>query len=623
MGRTLASLLVRLEGDDSDLQRVYDRAQKASTDFASFANRAGTAVLAIGTAAIAAGNKLLTMSGTAEQTQVSFEVFTKSAEKARKLLSDLNQDSIPSPFRPEQYQAAAKTLLGFGDSLANVRNSLRNLGEAAAATGARDLSGLSLVYGQIIAQQRAFTQDLNQFVNQGIPIFDLLADVMDAPKSQLKELAAQGKITADIVEQAFERAASSGGRFEGAMLKQSKTLNGLVSILEGNLNLRLRDLGDRLLPGAKIAAEELNKQVDVLGAEIQRLDESGTLDQLSAGFVALASSIDIMVRNVIAATGPIRGLVNIFQGEFKSALDNFAAPFENLGNLTGDLDRISEKYHETLKALSKTTDVIGAGTGRYAGFISEATDKVSQLDNAAKKLKLTLSDLPEFDFGGVKILGDGLSSAFIQAQKLQKLLSTGVLSDSDIARRFGPNLDARAAQASPEDARALLGDSLSPDAPEIVGNLTNKIETLRNITSGFGEAFGQAFSQIPNLIGSAIVGAKSFGEAWRNVGRGLKSIFQQLIKDLIAVLIKTLLISAVTKLLGNPTGGFGKSFLDQLKGGGGGGGFGLGAGIGAISGLIGAGSFRNQPIEVFGNLRGNDLFVSNRRTASLYNRIGG
>lgn len=628
MARTLASLLVRLEGDPSRLIKAYKQAQASTAQFAEYADQLGRGIAAIGTVAIAAGGKLLSMAGDAEQTRVSFEVFTKSAESARKLLADLNRDSIPSPFTPETYQAAAKTLLGFGESLGNVRNSLRNLGEAAAATGQKDLSGLSLVYGQIIAQQRAFTQDLNQFVNQGIPIFDLLADTMQRPAGEMKKLAAEGKITSDVIQKAFADAAAEGGRFEGAMLKQSETLNGLLSILQGNLNVQLRTLGEKLLPGAKIAVQEANKQLSLFSKEIERMAADGTLDDISAGFTAIASSMGVFVRNINASLGPLRGLINLLRGDLKQAAEDFLDPFENLKNIPGDLDKLNEKFEETKRILAG--ERIGQ-RGRL-GFLANFGKEIEEItkpsggggaDKAAedlKKLEKALSQLNRgFASGPLRGLSGGPLEYFTKG------IDDAVISTDEFLKKVGQfkGLDAIASQASPQEARALLGDTLTPGLAEAgtpietLIEMENRLASARQLAADFGLTFGSAFGQIPGLLSQAAEGAKSFGEVWKNVGKGLKEVFKQLIKDLIAVLIKTALIRGLTALLGDPTGGFGKSFLDALGGGGG------GLGSAALSGLAGSGGFDARRIELYSNISGNDLYLSNQRTGQLYNRTGG
>lgn len=632
MARTLASLLVRLEGDDRNLSQTFDRAKKNAVSFSDFANQASGTILAIGAAAIGAGTKLLTMSGNAEQTRVSFEVFTGSASKARKLLEELNRDSIPSPFTPEAYQGAAKTLLGFGDSLENVRTSLRDLGEAAAATGARDLSGLSLVYGQIIAQQKAYTQDLNQFINQGIPIFDLLADVMQRPKSEIKALAAEGKITSDVIVEAFNKAASAGGRFEGAMLKQSQTLNGLLSILKGNLDLQLRSLGDTLLPGAKVAVEELNKQVDIMSGELQALYQDGTFDQIAAGLVAVASGIGIMVRNMIAGTGITRGFANVLQGDFGEAIQAFGEPFANLGNFADDLQKFSTVYDDTLAKLTQAR--LGSG---FASSLDNLTDKLNEFETslggggtggggggggagpAAEAFVLKLEDMVT----RVDLVGTGLTTATERANRFAEAMAGAVISTEEFLKKTNQPLtgDPLGNISSLDQAQNLFsaGDPLAPAefGPQLT---TDQLAAMRQelilnqeAAIGFGEAFGNAFAAIPDLIGSAIANAKSFSDVWKTVGQGLKQIFKQLLADIIKLILRTLILKLITAAI---TGGAGAAAP-------GAGAQGLFSGFGGgASSLLGSGAL-GKGIEIFGQLSGSDLLLSNRRTGSLFNRIGG
>lgn len=636
MARTLASLLVRLEGDASRLDATLKKSRGELQGFTKFANRAGLAALAVGTSAIAAGAKLVKMAGDAENTRKSFEVFTGSAESARKLFDDLNKLSIPTPFTPEQYQAATKTLLGFGESLDNVRGTLGRLGNVAAGVGQRDLSGLALVYGQVIAQQKAYSQDLNQFINQGVPIFDLLAQAMDKPRDQIKKLASEGKVTSDVLAEAFRLATAEGGKFEGAMAKQAKTFNGLISVIEGQFNNLLRELGDAILPAAKIAAEALITAMDSLSGVLDDLRSSGKLNQISAGFIAIAENLQILARNVIAATGPIRALVLLLKGEFTEAAKALAEPITNLGNLMDDAGKFADSYNAALVKLNGVKVNALSVSGRYSKSLEELTQKTKDLGGAAsgstEEVKTFATQVREY----------------IEAlEKIPRI---------DGFQKPGPD---RFSGTSTQDLRAALPDTLTPDVREIQGTasigsrdiagnvlsgfqngavaegvaqtiarvseLNSKIAESAAIAEPFNQAFVGAIGALPELIGTAIESAKSFGDIWKTVGQGLKQVFRQLIADLIKTAIRMFLINKILSAIFPGSG-----LVAGLAGGGG-----LSGGLlGGVGSLIGSsGGFGNnlgsspilkQPssIEIYGKLSGRDIYLSNSRAGYIKSRTG-
>ena len=87
-------------------------------------------------------------------------------------------------------------------------------------------------YSQVQMAQVAYTEDLNILQDRGIPIFKGLAEVMGVSVAEVKNMASQGKITADIYNQALDSIASTT---EGAMDKQSKTFSGMLSTIQDNV----------------------------------------------------------------------------------------------------------------------------------------------------------------------------------------------------------------------------------------------------------------------------------------------------------------------------------------------------------------------------------------------------
>lgn len=196
------------------------------------------------------GAKALDLSKNYEQTLVSFELFTGSLENAEALVTKLDKFSLKTPFEPTEVNAAAKTLLGFGRSADIVLEDLELIGNAAAASGS-DLGNLALVFGQVAGAGKLQGQDALQLINAGIPVYQLLSESLGVSVAQVKELQGQGKITFETLREGFAKASAEGGKFEGALIKQSKTFAGLVSTAKGAFDAVLRNAGDALLPVIK------------------------------------------------------------------------------------------------------------------------------------------------------------------------------------------------------------------------------------------------------------------------------------------------------------------------------------------------------------------------------------
>ena len=252
----------------------------------------GASILAIG----AITNKAIKLASTFEQTTVSFKTLTGSITKAKGLVDQLESFSVITPFTPDEILKAGKTLLAFGLEADRIGDVINNLGEAAAATGA-DMNNLAFIFGQARATGVLFTQDLNQLANAGLPILKLLADEMGEAEGNIRKLASEGKITFDVLDGAFRRAAQEGGKFNGALKAQSETLAGLQSTAVGVRDAFLRAFGGRLLGAAKAfqrtligiwnaaldfvkvdLATELGREKDALNLLVDKIDDA-TLSQ--------------------------------------------------------------------------------------------------------------------------------------------------------------------------------------------------------------------------------------------------------------------------------------------------------------------------------------------------------
>jgi tape measure domain-containing protein len=182
-----------------------------------------------------------------EQTRISFETMLGSADKANKVINDLNQFSNKTPFKNKEVLTAGRNLLAFGIAQEKVLPTMRAIGDVSSGLKI-PFNELSEIYGKIKVQNTVFSEDLNQLAGRGIPIFDELAKVMGVAPENIKKLASQGKITFPFIEQAFNNMSGEGGKFFNLMEKQSQSFGGKWSTFLGKLQLGATKLGEKALP---------------------------------------------------------------------------------------------------------------------------------------------------------------------------------------------------------------------------------------------------------------------------------------------------------------------------------------------------------------------------------------
>ncbi len=227
---------------------------------AGFTSVAGLAVQAgvrVAGAFIDIGKKSIELAAGFEKAKVSWGVLMGDVAKGNEVFSQLQSFAAKTPLSFQSVETAARTLSGFGVEAENLIPTLSKLGDISLGDNQK-LQQLALVFGQVKAQGRAMTQDLYQFVNAGVPIFQMLADVTGVTAGEIKELAAQGKIGYEEIAAAIEKATGEGGKFQGMMEKTSETTAGKFSTFLDNVNQRLAKMGETFLPAVNAALDTMN-----------------------------------------------------------------------------------------------------------------------------------------------------------------------------------------------------------------------------------------------------------------------------------------------------------------------------------------------------------------------------
>ncbi|CAH1002694.1 hypothetical protein LEM8419_03566 [Neolewinella maritima] len=350
----------------------------------------------------ALGGKALQLSKDYEQTKISFEVLTGSITEAVGLLERLDKFSLETPFEPTQINNAAKTLLGFGRSVQDVEEDIRLIGNASAATGA-DLENLAVIFGQVAGVNKLGGQDALQLINAGIPVYDLLATTLGKSTAELKELQSQGKITFQDLRDAFEDAGEAGGKFEGALIKQSTTFAGLTSTAKGAFDSILRNGADALLPLIRQILppliEGLFKVVEVVKSAAEPLSRVlvGTFQTFSEiiqpivtavrsffnRFTEGTTSISAFqpVLNFLARTfsvvATVLGFVIDGLGAFFDALRNSA----ELNSFIAAVSRVPQQFGGIIRVIEQLPQIVRDAFGSAKQSVADfAEDLVTILD---------------------------------------------------------------------------------------------------------------------------------------------------------------------------------------------------------------------------------------------------
>jgi len=219
----------------------------------------------VGAMALFQGVKsIVKMGADLEQSKISFDVLLGSAQKAKIMLDGINKFANDTPYENKGLIDNAKMMLSFGTSAEKILPNLKMLGDIAMGD-ANKMSSLTLAFSQMSSAGKLQGQDLLQMINAGFNPLQELQKMTGKSMATLRKEMEGGKISASMIEAAFQHATSKGGLFFGMMDKMSQTASGKFSTLVGTLRQTGAEIGLKLLPYANSLMNFLMPMVDWVG----------------------------------------------------------------------------------------------------------------------------------------------------------------------------------------------------------------------------------------------------------------------------------------------------------------------------------------------------------------------
>lgn len=521
----LEPLNLRINGDSRGLSSALSGSRRDVSGFAGHVDQESdrirqqlqsigkAAALAIPAAIVGGAGFGLSLAGEAEQAQVAFRVLLGSASEAKALLEDLSEFSASTPFQFPDIRQAAQLLVAFGFSAEQVTTELQILGNLAAGTN-QPIGELAELIGKARVQNQIFSEDLNQLTGRGINILDGLAARFGVAASEVKKLAADGKIQFADIQAVLESMALGSGQFAGLMEQQAETLNGSWSTFRDNLNLLASDIGELLIPAATEFTQGLTEVVQAIrsidaetaqaAAEITAFAITFTATiALFPRLIALGAQLVAVLRSLAAGLSVAQALSGP-QGWLSLAV-GLGVAGAAVARLDAYFDDINAKQQESAEVTTKAAQAVDGLTGSVQAAAVE-TEKLSQeqeqwLKTAARfreqlatpeeKYAKSIEDLRlavtegglEMDFfrRGVAAAADELARASTQADAFQKASVRLAGSASVIRQQFEFNAGVtpalqtfaqqRERESRVEEEVKLLNVVLAAKLDQVNGNL--------------------------------------------------------------------------------------------------------------------------------------------------------
>ena len=374
MPANLGEAQYRLTINSKDFDKGIDQA-KTGTRSLKDSLTGLTSILTTGVVAslAAAGRAAIESHAKFQKFNAQFTALLKSKEIAADFVDELQRFSAASPLAFEPLAQAAITLRGFELQTKEIIPVLKNLSNASMGN-AEVLGRLAKVYGQVRAAGKAMTEDLNQTIDAGVPIMSAIADVLGVATGEVKKLASESKVTAEVYEEAIRRITTGNGLLAGSIDAMADTLEGKMNELKGNLDLLLADIGKAFERNAEDAIAWGNTLIEQAGKVVD-------------SFVALRDSSNEALFGVanlqvellkVAAVLQVLGLPQPIQDFLTGGA---------LGPVTQDnIARLTQHFDELRDAMA------GVGVGEYLQSLREVPQASEEATNATETLTESIWD---------------------------------------------------------------------------------------------------------------------------------------------------------------------------------------------------------------------------------------
>jgi tape measure domain-containing protein len=559
------NLRVIISAELKKFERAMSRAEKRLDSFGNNLGKIGAGLTASISVPIGlAGAKALKTAAQFEKLQMQLNVLEGSAAKGAKSFERLVKFSAATPFQLDELVKANNTLLGFGVSSETAFESLKAIGDIAAISGG-DMQGITVAFGQAAAAGRLMGQDLLQLVNNGVPIIDLLAESMGVAKNEIKEMVSEGAVTFDVLLKAFKDATSDGGKFQGGMQKLSKTLSGLASTLQDNVNIAFAELGKALVEDYDLInnTERLTENIQKITEGFKEMNPEtrkfySTLTLVAgvvplvltavAGLAKVASiaaggakilskglrliGSNIVVQGIMLAvnaldmiTKAIAPNLNFFERMFK-VLENFSNAADPFGvmamSLQSSVKPLAKLAKESKEARAAADEAFGKPVEIGVGGLPFGRDD-----------KVTMPQIKDEDTSPMLAAANAQAAAIDEMlasdSKLTYALATGEASQKSFANHVRNTSNTfRELKETTEEAKEEFDQLSSILSEAAAGALTGLGEALGNAMAGIGglagnmgEVLGGAFSQLLIDVGKAAI---KIGAAIAGIKKALESL---------------------------------------------------------------------------------------------------
>lgn len=204
-----------------------------------------------------------------EQLEIRMRSVMGSVAAGDKAFAWIKQFAKDTPFEVDQVAESFMKMKAFG--LDPMDGTMKSVSDMAAKMGGgfESLQGISLALGQAWSKAKLQGDDINQLVERGVPVWDMLAKITGKTSAELHKLSENGQLGRGAVSALIQE---MGKMSDGSAAAQMESLNGQISNFSDGIKNTLDDL--RKNGGL----EPIKQLFSDLNAKITELSANGTLN---------------------------------------------------------------------------------------------------------------------------------------------------------------------------------------------------------------------------------------------------------------------------------------------------------------------------------------------------------
>jgi len=566
----VAEAVVRLKVDATSANRALTGVQAKTQKLQSAFGGLRTAIAGIGIGLLA--KQAVSTSANFEKLNVRLGLLTKASgtfAKSQQIAADAQRAfGLSATEALEGITDITARLAPLGVGVEDIKSTFFGFNTAAKLAGASTIEASNAFrqLAQALGSGRLAGDEFRSISEQIPTLLQPIADELNVPIGKLKELAAEGKLTSEVVLRALRTIETDGAASLEALVRADPTQ--VFKDLSNEAENLSRAVGDLLKPAVIDGTKVLTKLLVVLTEFVN--SDAGQATLILVGIAAAAKTIAVAVPIAGAAIAAI----TIKIGALKIAVLGLSGAIAatGIGALAIGLGALTTQIIKTKKAQNELNNAIAKGSEE------EVTKQLQKQKELREKINERLET------------AKGRSKKALET-KLKEI-------DADIRMLDGRNKTLQSDQLINEKLTERV--NIQKESTEEIKNQQVETDKLKEKMTAVGE---EIEGSIKSNLRDSITGAQSFGQAMTNV---LNRIRDKIID------------AQIDKAIG----GFGESFGRAASGG-------RRSGIGGfLGGLIG-GLFANggQPpvnkISVVGE-RGPELFVPRSAgTIIPNNKLGG